>query len=364
MTRFPNNTSLRISYAFFLIEKTDSKQSAVHELTTAEQNKPPFDEQFIIFRYRKIIDDELAESKNEGNAGLDAMSEQTFQNHLRQFQANIEKSSMLHMEFWSQLGEDNPDLNKLNELGVKIYHSVNNVEDHWNKLQKISANVPKAMKLYGKFLTDITNDKERGEEFLEKARNLININSNKKSTAINFSGNEEISDNSTPTIFVSGETEKIGIITNINLACSSVFGYTKSELINRNVKILMPPMYSKNHDTYIEQYNTTQEMKFIDKERFVFGKHKSYYVFPVFVNIKPINNGQSVQFAGTFRIDKFFKNISYFITNSSGAIDGITSSKFVLISLHQSVKCGPRDDKEEHKHQFLCRYFSLSSPTC
>jgi hypothetical protein len=84
-------------------------------------------------------------------------------------------------------------------------------------------------------------------------------------------------------------------------------------------------MYSKNHDTYIEQYNTTQEMKFIDKERFVFGKHKSYYVFPVFVNIKPINNGQSVQFAGTFRVDKFFKNISYFITNSSGAIDGITS---------------------------------------
>jgi hypothetical protein len=124
---------------------------------------------------------------------------------------------MLHMEFWSQLGEDNPDLNKLNELGVKIYHSVNNVEDHWNKLQKISANVPKAMKLYGKFLTDITNDKERGEEFLEKARNLININSNKKSSAINFSGNEEISDNSTPTIFVSGETEKIGIIVNINV---------------------------------------------------------------------------------------------------------------------------------------------------
>lgn len=330
--KFPNNTSLRISYAFFLIEKMEGKQTAVHELATAKQNKPPFDEQFVIFRYQKIIDDELAESKNEGNVGLDAMSEQTFQNHLRQFQSNIEKSSMLHMEFWSQLSEDNPDLNKLNELGVKIFHSVNNVEDHWLKLQKISPNVPKAMKLYGKFLTDITNDRERGEEFLEKARNLININSNKKSTAINFSGNEEIGDNSTPTIFVSGDAEKIGVISNINIACSSIFGYTKSELINRNVKILMPSLYSKNHDSFIENYNQTQEMKFIDKERFVFGKHKSYYIFPVFVNIKPINNGQNVQFAGTFRIDKVFKNIGYFLTLNNGNIDSISSCKLNFTS--------------------------------
>ena len=111
------------------------------------------------------------------------------------------------------------------------------------------------------------------------------------------------------------------------MACSSVFGYTKSELINRNVKILMPPIYSKNHDQFIETYNQTQEMKFIDKERFVFGKHKSYYIFPVFINVKPINNGQNIQFAGTFRIDKFFKNIAYFLTLPSGNIDSISSSK-------------------------------------
>ena len=109
---------------------------------------------------------------------------------------------MLHMEFWSQLSEDNPDLNKLNDFGVKIHNSVTSVEDHWAKLQKISPNMPKAMKLYGKFLMEIINDKEAGEEFLEKARNLINTNSKKKNAAIHLTGNEDISDNSTPTIFV------------------------------------------------------------------------------------------------------------------------------------------------------------------
>ena len=131
------------------------------------------DEQFIIFRYRKIIEDEISESKNEGTGNLDIVTEISFQNELRQCHANIEKSSMHHMEFWSQLSEDNPDLAKLNEIGSKIHHSVDAVEEHLNKLQRISPNMPKAMKLFGKFLTEIINDKEAGEEYLERARNLV-----------------------------------------------------------------------------------------------------------------------------------------------------------------------------------------------
>ena len=32
----------------------------------------------------------------------------------------MEKSANLHVEFWSQLKEDSPDLGKLSELGYKI----------------------------------------------------------------------------------------------------------------------------------------------------------------------------------------------------------------------------------------------------
>jgi len=78
--KFPNNTSIRISFAFFLIEKLNSKQQALQELTYAEQSKPPFDEQFIIFRYRKIIEDEISESKNEDSGNLDIVTEISFQN--------------------------------------------------------------------------------------------------------------------------------------------------------------------------------------------------------------------------------------------------------------------------------------------
>ena len=156
-----------------------SRQQALQELTDAEAKKPPFDEQFIIYRYKKIVEDEIAESQTEGQGGLDVVSEIAFQNHLRQLQANIEKSALLHMEFWSQLSEDNPDLSKLNDIGSKINSSVHNVEEHWNKLLKINQSNAKAMRLYGKFLIEIINDKEAGDELLEKYVIFILIYTNK-----------------------------------------------------------------------------------------------------------------------------------------------------------------------------------------
>ena len=167
---FPENTSLRISYAFFLLDRMFSKQQALRVLTEAEQRDPPIDLEFVAFRYKKIIEDEITESHHDQQAdgGLDIGSETSFQNHLRMCQANIEKSALLHMEFWSQLSEDQPDLAKLGEIGGKISSSVKAVEDQWNKLMKVNPNNSKAMRLFGRFLIEVMHNKERGEELLDK----------------------------------------------------------------------------------------------------------------------------------------------------------------------------------------------------
>jgi PAS domain S-box-containing protein len=215
---------------------------------------------------------------------------------------------------------------------------VDAVEEHLNKLQRISPNMPKAMKLFGKFLTEIINDKEAGEEYLERARNLINLNNNKKITMMNYTGSEEIGENSTPTVLVSGEPDKLGIISSINLAASSIFGYTKSELINRNIKILMSQIYGRHHDQFLENYINTSEMKFPNKERIIFAKHKSNYIFPVFVNIKATqNNYQNLNFVGTFRQDKHFKITAYMTIYNDGTIDAISSSCITILRIDSKM---------------------------
>ena len=61
----------------------------------------------ILTIYRRIIEEDIAESQNE-NGALDVVSELAYKNHFKSVQTNIEKMAMLHMEFWSQLSEDNP----------------------------------------------------------------------------------------------------------------------------------------------------------------------------------------------------------------------------------------------------------------
>jgi len=338
--KFPNNTSLRIAYAFFLLEKMQSKQQALQELTSAEQNKPPFDEQFVIFRYKKIIEDEIAESQAEGQGGLDVVSESAFQNHMRQLQANIEKSALLHMEFWSQLSEDNPDLAKLNDIGSKINSSVHNVEENWNKLLKINASNAKAMRLYGKFLIEIINDKEAGDELLEKARNISNVQSNKKAIQMVGAAGDDYNSDATPTVWVSGEQDKNGMITGINLAAASLFGYNKTELLNRKVNVLMPQIYGKHHDSFLENYLNTGEGSLIgkNKERLVFGKNKSNYIFPIYISLRAVQSIiQGIQFIATFRVEKNFKNAAYVLTNTDGTIDALSSSAISLLKFDHKM---------------------------
>ena len=144
------------------MERMNKKQEAIAELTQAELFNPPFDEQFIIYRYKKMSED-FGDSPHESHAGgLDVVAKFAYESSLRQFQQHIEKSAQLHYDFWNHLRDDRPDIAKLNECGSKINQSIIMVEQYWGQLQKLNSNAPKALKLYAKFLIDILNDKEGG----------------------------------------------------------------------------------------------------------------------------------------------------------------------------------------------------------
>jgi PAS domain S-box-containing protein len=351
--KFPASTSLRISFAFFLIEKLKMKQQALQELNAAELSKPDFDEEFKIFRYRKIIEDEIAESKNEQrgkNNNLDIVSEIAFQNQLRSFHLNVEKAAIWHMEFWSDLQEDAVDLAKLDLTGFKIHHSVNQVEEHLNKLQKISLYMPKAMRFFGKYLIEIMNDIEAGNHYLETARNQLTVNNKKSIGLSNYTGTEDITESSTPTVLMSGEPEKLGIITGVNSACSSIFGYSKSELINRNVNVLLPQIFAKHWDQFLENFLSTGELKYMNKEKSIFGRYKNNYIFPVFMNIKPIQNSyQMLNFVATFRREKYFKNQAYLLVNPDTSVDSVSAACIRM------MKC---DSKMIMKQESITQLFS------
>jgi len=51
----------------------------------------------------------------------------------------------------------------------------------------------------------------------------------------------------------------MGSIVSLNLSCASLFGYTKAELLNQNVSILMPSLFANYHDEILKRYAETSE---------------------------------------------------------------------------------------------------------
>ncbi len=51
----------------------------------AEHCDPNLEEEFTIFRFKKIIEDQIAEKQDEGNGILDVVSEISFQNNYKNF---------------------------------------------------------------------------------------------------------------------------------------------------------------------------------------------------------------------------------------------------------------------------------------
>ncbi|CAD8125809.1 unnamed protein product [Paramecium sonneborni] len=333
--KFPNEINLRIRYAFFLLDNMKQRQQAINELIQAESLNPTLDNDFIIFRYKRIIEEEINAAQNESFGNLDIASELAFQNNMRQFQNKIERATLMHMDFWSQLQEDSPDLGKMNEIGYKINLAILQVEDLWNKMQKLTQNLPKAMRLYAKFIIEVLQDKDFGEELLEKSKKLQQQNNKMKNKQIiQLISSDEIGYESQPILLVSASQEKFAQITNLNLAACNLFGYNKSEMINRKINIFMPNLYSKFHDAYVENFLQSNDNKNINKDRLIYIKMKSNYIMPCYIYLKIIQSlDENVQLAAQFRVLKSFKPSCYLILDNEEIIDSLSSSCIPLLNL-------------------------------
>jgi PAS domain S-box-containing protein len=86
-----------------------------------------------------------------------------------------------------------------------------------------------------------------------------------------------------------------GRILLFNPACERLFGYSADEVMNRNVKLLMPPAYSLQHDDYVQNFLRTARRKIIGIGREVVGLRKDGSTFPMDLSVgEAKQDGESI----------------------------------------------------------------------
>jgi two-component system sensor kinase FixL len=89
-----------------------------------------------------------------------------------------------------------------------------------------------------------------------------------------------------------------GRIEAFNLGAERLFGYSASEVIGRNVSMLMPQPYRQEHDAYLERYLTSGVKKIIGIGREVRARRKDGSTFPVHLSVGEMLVGGERKFTG------------------------------------------------------------------
>lgn len=97
------------------------------------------------------------------------------------------------------------------------------------------------------------------------------------------------------------EIDGNGAILLVNPEAARLFGFSLDEMLGRNVKMLMPQSFEREHDQYLHNYQTTRKSKIIGIGREVVGQRKDGSTFPMYLTVSEMFRGDQSHFVGVMR---------------------------------------------------------------
>ena len=92
-----------------------------------------------------------------------------------------------------------------------------------------------------------------------------------------------------------------GTIRSFNPAAERLFGWPEAEVLGRNVNVLMPDPYRREHDGYLAAYRQSGKPRIIGIGREVTGIRRDGTTFPAHLSVCEVATPEGLLFAGTVR---------------------------------------------------------------
>lgn len=92
-----------------------------------------------------------------------------------------------------------------------------------------------------------------------------------------------------------------GVIRSFSATAEALFRWTATEVIGRNVSMLMPTAYAEGHDGHLRRYRATGERRIIGIGRVVVGERKDGSTFPMELSVGEVRTAGLRFFTGFIR---------------------------------------------------------------
>lgn len=92
-----------------------------------------------------------------------------------------------------------------------------------------------------------------------------------------------------------------GLITRFNRSAERVFGYAPHEVLNHNLRMLIPQPYHEEHDRYMSRFLQTPERRIVEVGREVIACRRDGSTFPIELSVGEFRSGDDHGFVGILR---------------------------------------------------------------
>ena len=296
-----------------------------------------FSEKFFIFRIKKTIEDDSIDFHFDKN-------EISMRFQINTLIDSIITISELYFSFWNLLlsSSQNKEIKRINQLGSIIHKLINEIEQKFHEIEKIKTKDKKIILLYGFYLRDILNDKEKAEKYLKADLTEENIIQSKFKNKNDF-----ISTSQFQYGIISLTRTSLGVIEKISKEFSLKLGYYPNELIGQNIKILFPSLLNDlvltTFDNIFKDPYHYKEMK-----KYYYLKTNSKYIepFPIETSIQfdeEHNNFLLCKLDMNLLSNKKIENECHIITDNKLIINLFSSNSIHLLELTSKFICNSID---------------------
>ncbi|KAL4431893.1 hypothetical protein ABPG74_012705 [Tetrahymena malaccensis] len=320
------------NYLTFLIEVVNVPTSALVEvvqISNTEKKNASIKDQMVyqqIYDHGEKIFYNFFNNPTIYNQKLQLNKVLEFDKFFLNTQQNLKQSLILLREMLVILCKEYVDISKINEQVLKIKCLKEQIQETIQKMYSYNPYSSRCQQLAEIFSKCLDLHNKKPQQYQKEA---IFWNRKHQNTQTNIDKEVQIFSQEACVIYIS-LIQPIGIIKNASFSVQSMFGYTASELINKNCNVLIPDQLKLVHDKILNRFVTSGQMNGINAGQLqVFGINQNGFAVPVNLRIR-LDQSQSDDFgASAFFTYQNNQSSEFIVFSQLGNISNFTKKIYV-----------------------------------